>query len=130
MRNSILVVDDIEGVRREITYLLEEENYLVTQAENGKEAMNILTQQNIHLVITDILMPEMDGFELCKFLENNFPEISIIIISGGGSTYKKNINDLDRLLTQAQKLTQAKVILKKPFSSEKLLSKVNFLLNK
>jgi len=124
MKKQILIVDDIEGIRRELTFLLEDENYTVFQAEDGLKAIEILTHENIDLVISDILMPNMDGLELCIYLEKNHPSISIILISGGGNTYKKDKNATDDLLSQAQMLTRAKAVLKKPFTTEELITQV------
>ncbi len=124
MKKQILIVDDIEGIRRELTFLLEDENYTVFQAEDGLKAIKILTHENIDLVISDILMPNMDGLELCIYLEKNHPSISIILISGGGNTYKKDKNATDDLLSQAQMLTRAKAVLKKPFTTEELITQV------
>ncbi|MEH6347851.1 MAG: response regulator, partial [Bermanella sp.] len=108
--------------------LLEDENYQVFQATDGLMAKEIITNESIDLMISDILMPGMDGLELCSLLESDFPDIPIILISGGGNTYKKHENATDDLLNQAQILTQAKAILKKPFSTEELLIQVKIIL--
>ena len=121
MKKKILIVDDVEGIRREVTFLLEDESYHVFQADDGLNALKIINNESIDLIISDILMPNMDGLELSKYLENNHPNIPTILISGGGNAYKKDKNATDDLLCQAQMLTRAKAVLKKPFSSDELL---------
>jgi len=125
MKKQILVVDDVEGIRREVTFLLEDENYTVFQAEDGLKAIETLTHESIDLVISDILMPNMDGLELSSFLESNHPKIPVILISGGGNTYRKDKNATDDLLSQAQMLTRARAVMKKPFTTEELLTQIN-----
>jgi two-component system, OmpR family, response regulator len=70
---SILVAEDSVNIRKLITARLEQEGYNVFQAENGERAMNILGTYHIDLMISDIMMPCMDGYELTKSLrEANF----------------------------------------------------------
>ena len=128
MTKTILVVDDVEGVRREMGYLLEDSGYTVTQAENGVQACRELLKKNFDLVITDILMPEMDGFELCTFIRSRFPATKIIAISGGGRSYVNNAQGVNDLLRQVDKITRPDLLLKKPFESDKLLQQVDRLL--
>ncbi len=129
MVESILVVDDVEGVRREVAYLLEDEGYSVAQANNGIAAVNILNHDKIDLVISDILMPDMDGFELCDYIYKNTPSIGVILISGGGKSYSQLQGSVNGLLEQAQVLTHAKIVLKKPFAVDELLDSVKKVLS-
>ena len=115
MKNNVLVVDDVDGVRRELGYLLEDEGYSVMQAENGEKACSLLMKNKFDVVITDILMPEMDGFEL-------------IVISGGGRLYVNNIQGVNDLLRQVEKIIKPEGLLKKPFESEYLLEQMERLL--
>jgi DNA-binding NtrC family response regulator len=128
MSYSILVVDDQKGVRRELAYLLEEEGYVVSQAEDGKQAVIVLDKQAIDLVITDILMPEMDGLELANYINVHYPAIKVIIISGGGRFYSQNDSQTDDLLASARMTTGVQVMLKKPVASDVMLEKVALLL--
>lgn len=89
MHNSndrhILVVDDEPLVSRSLSEMLTLAGYPVSAANNGKEALAILKDYNIDVVITDIKMPEMDGYELLRHIRNSYPETSVIIITGYGS---------------------------------------------
>ena len=67
---NILIVDDEKLIRNVIkTYSLNE-NYNVYEAENGIEAINIITKNNIDIVILDIMMPKMDGFEALQKIKS------------------------------------------------------------
>lgn len=61
-----LVVDDYENMRKKLSKDLEKLGLKVTEASNGLEALSILSQEKFDVMITDIVMPEMDGFELCE----------------------------------------------------------------
>lgn len=74
--NSILIVEDNVDLLRLMTKLLRRD-YNVFTAENGKEGIVILENEEIDLIVSDIMMPEMDGIELCKYVKNNL-EISHI----------------------------------------------------
>lgn len=77
MKDIILVVDDEKDLRDVLKLYLENAGYEVLEAENGLEALDILSKSDISLMILDIMMPEMDGFELIKKLGENrdFPII-------------------------------------------------------
>ena len=67
---KILLVDDSEDVRKLISYILEIWGYQVEIATNGLEALKMIREQNIQLVISDWMMPGMDGIQLCKVLRS------------------------------------------------------------
>ena len=64
----ILVVDDNKHTRRLFKAVLENENYTVFTAENGKDALRVMDEEHVDLVLLDIMMPEMDGYEFTKLL--------------------------------------------------------------
>ncbi len=82
MSVNILIVDDEEEIRemlaRHFTFL----DYDVETAGNGAEAIQVLNQKRIDIVITDILMPEMNGVELLEHIQNDAPMIHTIVITG------------------------------------------------
>lgn len=63
---KVLVVDDYENMRKKLSQYLEKLGLEVTEASNGVEALNLLSKEKFSVMITDIVMPEMDGFELCE----------------------------------------------------------------
>lgn len=81
----ILVVEDTRLVRYALKSLLVDRGHDVIEANNGKQAIEILDGARFDVVVTDIFMPERDGIEVIRHLRENFPETRIIAISGGGS---------------------------------------------
>ncbi|WP_425539677.1 response regulator transcription factor [Microaceticoccus formicicus] len=77
MKDLILVVDDEKDLRDVLKLYLETAGYTVLEAENGIEAIELISKSEVSLMILDIMMPKMDGFELIKKLgeERNFPII-------------------------------------------------------
>ena len=80
---NILIVDDEETLLLVIVSRFKNyrDRFTVFTARNGKEAVKILEAENIDLVVTDLNMPEMDGFELLVYMNNNFPSIPVIVNS-------------------------------------------------
>ncbi len=85
---NILVVDDEKEIRDAINIYLRGENLRVFSASNGIEALEILEEKNIHLIVLDIMMPKMDGIKTClKVRETN--NIPIIMLSAKGEDSDK-----------------------------------------
>ncbi len=85
---SILVVDDEEKIRTVIRKYAEFEGYGITEASNGIEAIELCRTGDFNLVILDIMMPELDGFTVCKKIRE-IREIPIIMLSARGEEYDK-----------------------------------------
>ena len=83
----VLVVDDEEPVRNVVSQLVGHVGYPVLTASNGKNALELLGRQRVTILITDIKMPEMDGFELMKAARAQFPDLHIICMTGHGGDY-------------------------------------------
>ncbi len=83
MKQNILIVDDEKNLTQSLAEGLKsyEEKWEVFTASNGKEALSILQQHTIDLVVTDLKMPVMDGFELLSEMSKKFPEIPVIVMS-------------------------------------------------
>jgi CheY-like chemotaxis protein len=78
----ILLVDDEEIVRRLLRRTLERDGYDVEEAVNGRQALALYEEQPADLVITDVAMPEMNGFDLIEALTRRFPDSKVIAMSG------------------------------------------------
>jgi diguanylate cyclase (GGDEF)-like protein len=80
---KILIAEDDEKIRRSIRRHLLREGYDVKEAENGKIALELLAGFPADLILLDVMMPEMDGYELCKFLKSKpiYQDIYILMIS-------------------------------------------------
>lgn len=112
-KNPILVVDDSAIARKALIKQLEDFGITdIVQAENGAEAFNFIVQQEFDLVITDLEMPKMDGFELLRSIKNSetFGHIPVVLLTSATS---KDV------VIQAASL-QADSLLTKPADKEKL----------
>ena len=78
---QILIVDDDKNTRRLFKAVLETENYSVFTAENGEEALQVMEREYIDLVILDVMMPKMDGYELTTLLREANNNLPILMIS-------------------------------------------------
>src|SRR5688500_4073878 len=64
--STILLVDDEESVQKLLSYPLEREGYRVIQARSGEEALSRLEQSEVDLIVLDLMLPRMDGLEVCR----------------------------------------------------------------
>ncbi len=78
---NILVVDDDKNIRKLIQTVLENAKYTVFTAENGVDALNKLAENHIDLVVLDIMMPKMNGYEFTEYLRNEKNELPILMVS-------------------------------------------------
>jgi CheY-like chemotaxis protein len=113
----ILLVDDNEDARVTVARILDMAGYSVTQAPNAKVATAMLKEQRPDLVITDIYMPEGDGFEMLNALRDQALSIPVIAMSGGGVQQGMDV------LAIAGRLG-AKKVLYKPFARRQLLDAI------
>lgn len=111
---TILVVDDDAEVRHVLRAILESAGYLVAEADNGRQALVECRQRRVDLMITDLVMPDVEGIETIKLARKTYPGLRIIAISGAfGGEY----------LRIAQ-LLGADVALPKPLRMDALLDAV------
>src|SRR6185312_9299683 len=82
IKHRVLVVDDDESIRELFTLLLRKEGYEVTAAENGFDGLLRLKQLVADVIISDLNMPKMSGFEFLSVVRRRFPKISVIASSG------------------------------------------------
>lgn len=81
MRKSILICDDEEGIRESLRLILEKD-YELSFAKNGNEAISMLKNDPVDIIIIDIKMPKMDGIETMKKLKHIKPDIKMLVTSG------------------------------------------------
>lgn len=114
---KVLVVDDNAAIRESIETLMMIKGYPSVSAKNGIEALKMLKQHSdVDVVITDVLMPEMDGITLSRHIGAEFPRVKVIAISGGGS----NVPAREKI--QECRDAGIKQVLQKPFTLEELAS--------
>ncbi|WP_282939298.1 response regulator transcription factor [Paenibacillus sp. RC67] len=85
---NILVVDDDRHIVKLMTLFLEREGWVTREAYNGKEALARLDSERMDLVVLDIMMPEMDGWELCKEIKAHY-DIPVLMVTAQGETGQK-----------------------------------------
>lgn len=79
---KILIVEDEEHLLKSLeVFLKNETKYQILNASNGKEALKVLDKHNIDLILTDLKMPEMDGIELLKYVQNKKLDIPVIVMT-------------------------------------------------
>ena len=118
---NILVIDDEAPMRRFVAHALTKQGHVVSEAADGAEALRILAERPIGLVITDLLMPETDGIETIMELRRLYPATKIIAISGGGE-YQSGAGFLRAAVSLGADRT-----LTKPFEFKQLLPAVQAL---
>ncbi len=82
---NILVVDDYTHIRRLYEYTLEKNGYVSFTAANGKEALKLMESTHIDLIVLDVMMPEMDGYDFLKTIRDSGSEIPVLIITAKDS---------------------------------------------
>jgi len=82
-KSKILVVDDEERIRRLIRMYLEREDFIIEEAENGKIALDLALNNDYDLILLDIMMPEMDGIEVCEALRKEKTTPIIMLTAKG-----------------------------------------------
>jgi two-component system, cell cycle sensor histidine kinase and response regulator CckA len=117
----ILVVEDEPSVRAPMCRMLREQGYLVLEAANGEDALRVMQEHHapIHLVITDVMMPEMDGAELVSLLRDWYPGMRVLFISGYSKQFLEARGDT----------VEGSAFLPKPFSLDAMARRVRELLD-
>ncbi|MDO8543772.1 MAG: response regulator [Opitutaceae bacterium] len=82
---SILIVDDDESARNVFRIVLERAGYSVTAVGSGQEALALLESCRFHVVLTDVIMPDVDGLEIITAAKRLQPDARLIVMSGGSS---------------------------------------------
>ena len=115
----ILVVDDEENTRIGLSKLLSQEGFEVESAANGNDALDLLRQHKINLVISDINMPDMNGLVFLRELSRKFPSTSVIMITayGGVESYLEAMNlGAYEYLHKPVRLEELRSVMKKIFN--------------
>lgn len=115
---EILVIDDDRQMRRLMVRILQRAGHTVHEAENGRWGLDQLRRLHPALVVTDIVMPEMEGIETIRTLRREAPEIPILAVSGSGVIYLRAATQFGALAA-----------LEKPFDPQDLMALVDKLLS-
>ncbi len=114
METKVLIVDDEELILMGWKHTLKTAGYNVMTASNGKDAIKCVHSDRPDIVITDLIMSEMNGIEVCKEIKKTTPQTEVVLVSGHLDETKKYYNDF-------LKAGGRKEILRKPLSKEEIL---------
>ncbi|EOP70831.1 Two-component system response regulator vanR [Bacillus mycoides] len=112
-KNSILIVDDDRDIIRFVNENLKQEGFTVFSADNGEEALEVLNNNDVQLAILDVMMPQMDGIELCRRIREKY-SLPIMFLSAKSS-------DIDKVVGFS---TGADDYIVKPFSTIEFIARV------
>ncbi len=117
---KVLVVDDSLSVRKVVERALEAKRFEVISAASGTEAVEMINQEGPDVIVCDVIMPDMDGYQICEFVRAHarLGATPILLISG-------IVNST--VLERASKV-RANDVLRKPFAADELLTKIDGLL--
>lgn len=114
---KILVIDDQEPIRSLLRAVLEGAGHEVLEASNGRPGLELYRERSADLIITDVVMPEMNGLELLLELTRTFLNVKVIAISGGLESEGT---------LHVAKLLGARQTFQKPLDMEEILSAVRY----
>ncbi|SFL38790.1 DNA-binding response regulator, OmpR family, contains REC and winged-helix (wHTH) domain [Paenibacillus sp. 1_12] len=119
-RNQVLIVEDDDHIRRFVAINLDRNNFSVSEAALGELALSMFAANRPDVVVLDIMLPDMDGFELCRRLRDRDPDIVIIFITARGQ-------DLDKI--KGLELGADDYIVK-PFNPLELVARIRTILRR
>lgn len=116
---TIMIVDDEELIRTILTKTFERDGWHVVTAANGQGAVNLLKDNQPTLVVSDIAMPEMDGFKLLLIIKEMYPNLPVVLISGQGEWRR------DQIIAAG-----ADEFISKPFKNTDILTSIDSVLER
>ncbi|MFA5089441.1 MAG: response regulator transcription factor [Candidatus Omnitrophota bacterium] len=121
-KEQILIIEDDKHISKLVKYNVEKAGYGCTVAEDGEEALDILGKQGMDLIILDIMLPKMDGFEVCRLIKQNpkLKSVPIIMLTAKGE-------EVDRIVGLELGADDYVV---KPFSPRELVLRIKAILKR
>lgn len=119
MKGKVLIVDDEPSILMSLEFLMHKEGYEVFVARDGSEALDIINRETPDIVILDVMMPNVDGYEVCQLVKSNAStkHIHVVFLSA-----KSKAEDIEKGLGLG-----ADLYLTKPFSTRTLVKKIQLL---
>ena len=120
-KKKILIADDNENIGDALTYLLEDEGYALSMAKDGSDALKKVREFHPDILFLDIMMPEMNGYEVCRVIKNDphLKNIYVIMLTAKGQVAEQ----------ERGKEVGADEYIVKPFSPMEILSKIKNILD-
>jgi len=121
-RKKILIADDNENIRQALAYLLEDEGYSLQIAKNGADALKKVREFRPDVLLLDVMMPEINGYDVCRTIKNDhdLKKTTVIMLTARGQVVDQELG----------KEVGADEYVVKPFSPVDLLSMIRNFLNK
>jgi len=119
-QRKILIADDNENIREALTYLLEDEGYSLSMAKDGAETLTKVREVQPHILFLDIMMPEINGYDVCRIIKND-PELKriyVIMLTAKGQVAEQGRG----------RAAGADEYIVKPFSPMEILAKIKDIL--
>lgn len=116
---TILIVDDDPHIRELLRFYLQKDGYKTIEAADGQDALQQLEENSIHLAVVDIMMPNVDGYQLCEEIRNNY-DIPVLML-----TAKDGILDKEKAY-----LAGTDDYIVKPFEPKEVLFRIKALLRR
>ena len=116
-RVSVLIVDDEPSIRDSLSRILEQRGYIARAVRGGEEALDVVPAFKPDVVILDLIMPGMDGYEVCRRLRLSAPGVKIVYF-----TAKVEVNDFN------DSSIRPDALIEKPASSDKIFSCIQKLM--
>lgn len=120
VKNRILIADDEPNILLSLEFLMRKNGYEVFIARNGNEAIDLVKRYKPALAVLDIMMPDIDGYQICEFIKSspNYSDCKILFLSA-----KSKDSDISKGLESG-----ADAYMTKPFSTRELVQKIGDLL--
>jgi PAS domain S-box-containing protein len=115
---TVMVVDDDPDVSRSVREILEDEGCKVVESHSGSEALRALDAEQVDLVLSDVVMPDMDGYELFRTLQQRHPELPIVLMTA-------YYYDKDHVLKRSAANGLKDVVYKKPIKPARLIALID-----
>jgi DNA-binding response OmpR family regulator len=84
-QHKVIIIDDDILITNSISFYLEEHGFDVIEAADGKQGLEAFLEEKPDIVITDLHMPEMDGYEVLEYISHHFPHVPLIVFTGAGT---------------------------------------------
>ncbi len=119
-QRKILIADDNENIREALTYLLEDEGYSLSIAKDGAETLAKVREIHPNILFLDIMMPEINGYEVCRIIKNDpeLKKIYVIMLTAKGQVAEQ----------ERGRSAGADEYIVKPFSPMEILAKIKDIL--
>lgn len=117
---TILIVEDEKPIREFIAINLEREKFAVLEADSGEKALELLKNHRVDLVVLDIMLPGIDGYEVCRSIRSDYPDTAVIMVTAKST-------DIDKILGLE---LGADDYVSKPFNTYELIARIRSVLRR